>query len=102
MSLKRGFATVVVSALAALPAWAGYAYVFDAPRSAAALAPVVAGELEYEVRSTAEVRPIRVVADPHGFEAWALSRHRAARESLARRPPGPTCAVLSGSTDGAR
>lgn len=75
--------------LASFPVWGGFSLALEAPRAAAELAPVVAAELQYEAFAPPETRR----ANPTGFEAWAVSQHRAARDALTRRPPGPSCVV---------
>jgi hypothetical protein len=66
---------IAFAALAAVPAWGGFSLALETPRAAAEVAPRVAAELQYEAFAPPECR------------------HRAARDALAQRAPGPTCAV---------
>lgn len=89
MQVRRTVFAIVFAGLASFPVWGGFTLALDTPRAAVEIAPLVAAELQYEAfapRKTAH-------ANPTGFEAWAVDQHRAVREGLARRPPGPTCVV---------
>lgn len=89
MQVRRMLLASAFAGLASFPVWGGYALAIETPRAAVELAPLIAAELQYE----AFAPPMTARANPTGFEAWAASQHRAARDSLTRRPPGPSCVV---------
>lgn len=89
MQVRRTVFAIVFAGLASFPVWGGFTLALETPRAAVEIAPLVAAELQYE----AFAPPEAARANPTGFEAWAVGQHRAAREGLARRPPGPTCVV---------
>lgn len=91
MQVRRFAYACAFAGLASFPVWGGFTLALETPRAAAEIAPLVAAELQYEAYAPPEA-PAR--ANPTGFEAWAFSRHRAAREQ--QRPLAPTCQV-SGS-----
>jgi hypothetical protein len=89
MQVRRTWCALVFAGLASCPVWGGYTLALETPRAAAEIAPRVAAELQYE----AFAPPEAARANPTGFEVWAASQHRAAREGLTQRPPTPTCLV---------
>jgi len=97
MQVRRTWCAMVFAGLAAFPVWGGYTLALETPRAAVEIAPRVAAELQYE----AFVPPEAVRGNPTGFEAWAASQHRAARDELARRQPALTC-LVSGFGDAPR
>jgi hypothetical protein len=89
MQVRRIVFAISFAGLASFPVWGGFSVALETPRAAVELAPMVAAELQYEAFAPVEARR----ANPTGFEAWAVSQHRAARDALTRRPPGPSCVV---------
>ena len=81
MQVRKFVFAIGFAGLASLPVWGGFSVALETPRAAVELAPLVLAP------------PQAARANPTGFEAWALSQHRAARDGLSRRPPGPTCVV---------
>lgn len=89
MQVRTFVFAIGFAGLASLPVWGGFSVALETPRAAVELAPLVAAELQYQALAP----PKAARANPTGFEAWALGQHRAARDGLSRRPPGPTCVV---------
>ena len=89
MQVRRTVFAIVFAGLASFPVWGGFTLALETPRAAVEIAPLVAAELQYEAFAPREATR----ANPTGFGAWAFGQHRAVREGLSRRPPGPTCVV---------
>jgi hypothetical protein len=89
MQMRRTVFATAIAGLASWPVWGGFTLALETPRAAAEIAPLVAAQLQYEAFPPPELAR----ANPGGFETWAFNQHRAARDGLVRRPPGPSCVV---------